>query len=209
MRADRVLLVGAGGHARACIDVAEQEGRFSIGGLLGLPEERGRQLLGYPILGTDDDLESMAREFGHALVAVGQIKSPVARMRLFEAVQRTGIALPTIVSPRAYVSRHARIGEGTIIMHGAVVNAGAVVGRNCILNSQSLVEHDVVVADHCHVSTRAAVNSGVHVGEGSFIGSGATVRQGVTVGARCVVGMGQRVLGDCAPGSQLPPRRAS
>ena len=34
------------------------------------------------------------------------------------------------------------------------------------------------------------------------------VRQGIRIGERCVIGMGQRVIADCAAGSQLPSRVA-
>jgi len=112
-----------------------------------------------------------------------------------------------IVSPRAHVSKHAKVGAGTIVMHGAVVNAGAVVGRNCIINSQALVEHDAVIADHCHVATAAAINSGVHIGAGTFIGSNSSVRQCINIGERCLIGMGQRVLADCEAGTCMPPTK--
>lgn len=199
-----LLLIGAGGHARACIDVIEQEGRFTVAGLVGLAEEVGSRVLGYPVLGTDLDLPDLLAAHGYALVTLGQIKTPKHRHRLFERVLESACELPIIVSPRAYVSPHARLGAGTIVMHGAVVNSAVVVGRNCIINSQSLVEHDVVIADHCHIATSAAVNSGVRIGSGVFVGSTTCVRQGVTIGDGCVIGMGQRVLKDCAPGAWLP-----
>lgn len=205
-----VLLVGAGGHARACIDVLEQEGRFAVAGLVGLPHEVGTQMLGHPVLGTDADLPALLGDYAHALVAIGQIKTPEPRMRLFNLLEQNGCALPVIVSPRAYVSSHATLGAGTIVMHGAIVNAGAVVGRNCIVNSQSLVEHDVVIADHCHIATAAAINSGVHIGAGTFIGSNSSVRQCINIGERCLIGMGQRVLADCEAGTCMPsPKRPS
>jgi sugar O-acyltransferase (sialic acid O-acetyltransferase NeuD family) len=205
-----ILLVGAGGHARACIDVLEHEGRFAVAGLVGLPDEVGTEILGYPVLGTDADLPSLLGGYAHALITVGQIKTPEPRMRLFDLLQQAGCALPTIVSPHAYVSIHATVGEGTIVMHGAIVNAGAVIGRNCIINSQSLVEHDVVIADHCHVATAVAINSGVHIGAGTFIGSNSSVRQCVNIGERCLIGMGQRVLTDREAGTCLPsPKRTS
>lgn len=207
MSAESLLLLGAGGHARACIDVIEQEGRFEIGGLVGLPYEVGTRVLGYPVLGADADLARLLGEYKHALVAVGQIKTPEPRMRLFEIVERSGCALPVIVSPRAYVSRHATLGAGTIVMHGAVVNAGAVVGRNCIINSQSLIEHDAEIGDHCHVATAVAINSGVRVRSASFIGSNSSVRQVTEIGERSVIGMGQRVLTDCEAGTWLPSRK--
>lgn len=199
-----ILLIGAGGHARACIDVIELEGRFTVHGLLGLKDQVGAKVLGYPVIGTDDDLQSLRQHQSHALVTVGQIKSPEPRMRLFNLLKSCAFEAPVIVSPRAHVSRHAALACGTIVMHGAVVNAGAMVGENCILNSLSLIEHDARIGAHCHVSTAAAINSGVHIAAGTFIGSNSSVRQGVHVGERCVIGMGQRVLKNCDPGTQLP-----
>lgn len=207
MTESAILLVGAGGHARACIDVIEQEGSFAVAGLVGQPAEVGSRVLGYMVLGTDADLPGMAGKYSHALIAIGQIKTPEPRVRLFGMLERTGFTLPVIVSPRAYVSPHASIGPGSIVMHGAVVNAGAVVGRNCIINSQSLVEHDAAISDHCHIATGAAINSGVHIGVGTFIGSNSSVRQGIRIGDGCVVGMGQRVLADCESGVCLPAAR--
>jgi len=204
-----ILLLGAGGHARSCIDVIEQEGGFTVIGLVGLREEVGARVVGYPVLCTDEDLTTALRDCSHALVTVGQIKTPEPRMRLFAILEQSGCSLPVVVSPCAYVSPHASVGAGSIVMHGAVVNAGAVVGRNCIVNSQSLVEHDAVIADHCHVATSAALNSGVRIGEGTFIGSGSTVRQGITIGARSLIGMGQRVVADCGAGTQIPSTKGS
>jgi sugar O-acyltransferase (sialic acid O-acetyltransferase NeuD family) len=191
----------------ACIDVIEQEGRFSIAGLVGTPEEAGMQILGYPVIGTDADLPRLLGSYAHAMVTVGQIKSPDLRVRLFELLDKAGCSLPSIVSPRAYVSRHASLGAGTIVMHGAVVNAGAVVGRNCILNSSSLVEHDAAIADHCHIATGALVNGGVNIGMGTFVGSGSIIRQGIRIGERCLIGMGQNVLADCKTGTRMPLSR--
>jgi sugar O-acyltransferase (sialic acid O-acetyltransferase NeuD family) len=199
-----VLLVGAGGHARACIDVIESEGRFEVAGLVGRIEEVGSRVLGYRVLGSDADLGRLRAQHAHALITVGQIKTPEPRIRLFELLRQAGYELPVFVSPHAHVSQHAALGAGTIVMHGAVVNAGARVGCNCIINSQSLVEHDAVIGDHCHVATAAAINSGVRVGSATFLGSNSTVRQLVSIGQRCVIGMGQRVLADCPDGTQMP-----
>jgi sugar O-acyltransferase (sialic acid O-acetyltransferase NeuD family) len=203
-----ILLIGAGGHARACIDVIEQEGRFTVAGLIGRSDEVGTCILGYAVLGTDADLPRLLREGVRAVIAVGQIKTPEPRMRLFDLLARCGCESPVIVSPRAYVSRHAVVGAGSIIMHGATVNAGASVGRNCIINSHALIEHDSVIGDHCHVATAATINSGVRIGDATFIGSNSTVRQLVQIGERCLIGMDQRVLADCEAGTHMPPRES-
>lgn len=191
-----ILLVGAGGHARACIDVIEQEDLFDIAGLVGQPNEVGLDVLGYRVLGTDADLRELMRRYGYGIVAVGQIKSADTRAMLCQILEQGRCVLPVIVSPLAYVSRHAVLGAGTIVMHGAIVNAGATVGRNCIINSQALVEHDAIVGDHCHIATAAVLNSGVRIGTATFVGSNSCVRQGTTIGERCVIGMGERIISD-------------
>jgi sugar O-acyltransferase (sialic acid O-acetyltransferase NeuD family) len=205
---ESILLLGAGGHARACIDVLELEGRFRVAGLLGLEAQVGEKVLGYAVLGTEADLAALRGAHSHVLVAVGQVETPERRIRLFQLAQAQGYVLPVVISPRALVSPHASLAAGTVVMHGAIVNAAAVVGSNCILNSLALIEHDAVIGDHCHVSTAAAINGGARVGAGTFIGSHACVRHGVSVGERCVIGMGQRVLGDCGPGTRMPDREA-
>ena len=200
----QILLVGAGGHAAACIDVIEQHGRYKIAGLIGTQAETGGSVLGYPIVATDAELESLRSRYEAAFIAIGHIKSAELRVRVFDRLQALGYTLPTIVSPRAWVSPHAAVGEGTIVMHGAIVNARARVGRNCILNSQSLVEHDSRIADHCHVATAAVVNGDVTIDAGTFVGSRSSIRQGTRIGARCVIGMGQVVLTDCPDDATLP-----
>lgn len=185
-----LILIGAGGHARACIDVIEQEGRFEVAGLVGAADELHTRQLGYEVIATDQDLARLAGAYRYALVAVGQIQSPALRMRLYGELVGLGFELPVIVAPGAHVSRHASIGAGTVVMHGAVVNAGARVGENCIINTCALVEHDAVVEAHCHISTGAILNGGVRVGVGSFIGSACVLKQGVTLGEGCIVGMG-------------------
>jgi sugar O-acyltransferase (sialic acid O-acetyltransferase NeuD family) len=176
-----------------------------VAGLTGSAAEVGRVILGYPVLATDAQLPSLVSQYSNALIAVGQIKTPDLRMHLFEHLVSLGCEMPTIVSPGAYVSPHARLGAGTIVMHGATVNAGASIGRNCILNSMSLIEHDSTIADHCHIATAAVINGEVTIGTGTFVGSNSAVRQGVRIGERCLIGMGQRVLADCETGTTLPP----
>lgn len=194
---DGILLLGAGGHARSCIEAIESMG-LAIQGLIDRADLVGQQVLGYPVLGVDDDLPKLLQTGGPALVAVGQIRSPDARIRLFRRLVELGAAMPVIVARSAVVSRHATLGAGTIVMHGAIVNAAADVGNNVIVNSRALVEHDAKVGDHCHIATGAIVNGSARIGEGSFIGSGVVIGHGVTIGARCVIGAGHTVLKDCA-----------
>ncbi len=172
-----IILVGGGGHCRSCIDVIEKDGKFSIAGIIDMPDKVGEEILGYPIIGTDDDLQGMAETYHSFLITIGQIRSAEPRILLFNTLSILKVNFPIIISPLSYVSTYARIGKGSIVMHGVIVNSCASIGENCIINTNSLIEHDSVVEDHCHIATGAIVNGGVYVGSGSFIGSGAVTKQ--------------------------------
>jgi sugar O-acyltransferase (sialic acid O-acetyltransferase NeuD family) len=177
-----IILVGGGGHCRSCIDTIEAQSQYEIVGIIDLPEKIHQKLLSYPVIGSDEDLEILVKQYNNFLVTVGQIRSSARRIELFEKIQRLGGRLPVVVSPKAYVSRHAEIGDGTIIMHNVVVNANAKIGKNCIINTGAIIEHDVVIEDNCHVSTGAIVNGGVVLQKNSFFGSGAVSREYITIG---------------------------
>lgn len=192
MAKPKLILIGAGGHARSCIDVIEEQGVFQIAGFVGLPDQEKSKYIdyGYSVIGTDADLPELAKTYEYALITVGQIQSVENRTRLYQKISSLSFHLPIIVSPTAYVSSHATIGAGTIVMHGAIVNAGVNVGNNCIINSRALIEHDARVGDHCHISTGAIMNGNTKVGDRSFVGSGSVIKQGIVIGEDSVIGMG-------------------
>jgi sugar O-acyltransferase (sialic acid O-acetyltransferase NeuD family) len=174
-----IVLIGGGGHCKAVIDVIEQENRFNIIGIIDKPELFGKNVLGYPIIGNDSELNDLVKQCKNALITIGQIRISLPRIRLFDTALKLGFTLPSVVSPRAYVSQYASIGKGSVIMHDVIVNANAKIGNNCIINTKSIVEHDSNIGNHCHISTGAVINGDVVVGNGSFIGSGAVTKEGV------------------------------
>lgn len=174
---ESIILIGGGGHCKSVIDVIEQGDQFEIAGIIDTKELVGSKVLGYKILGSDEDLKDLRHRYKYALITVGQIKSPEIRIKLFKILKSFGYELPVIISPLAYVSKHARLGDGTVIMHHALVNANVIIGQNCIINTKALIEHDAIIEDNCHISTGAIINGGVHVKAGTFYGSNATCKE--------------------------------
>lgn len=190
----RIILIGGGGHCKSCIDVIEQAGTFQIAGIVDMPEKLHQKILDYEIIATDNDLPDLVKEYQYFLITLGQIKSPDKRIRIFQALKELGAKLPIIVSPLAYVSRHAEIAEGTIVMHHALINAGAQIGSNCIINTKALIEHDAVIGNHCHIATDAVINGGVKVGSGTFFGSNAVTRECIEIGENSIIGCGAKII---------------
>ena len=50
-----LILLGGGGHCKSVIEVAESAG-YHIIGILDRPEEMGKSVLDYNVIGVDDDI---------------------------------------------------------------------------------------------------------------------------------------------------------
>lgn len=186
----KLILIGGGGHCTSCIDVIEQENKYAIVGILDKEISVGQKKLGYPFVGLDSDIKRFVEKKYFFLITIGQIKTAFIRQKIYSMLNENNALLATVVSPRAYVSKHATIGKGTIIMHDALINAASSIGENCIINTKALIEHDAVIENFCHVSTSAIVNGKVKIKEGSFFGSNAVSKENVTTGKNCFIKAG-------------------
>lgn len=189
-----LILVGGGGHCKSVIDVAESAG-YSILGILDPMLETGGFILGYPILGGDEQIELYADKV-QFLVTVGFIKDAALRIYLHERILSANGKLATIVASTAHVSRFATVDAGSVIMHYALINAGAHVRHGCIINSYANIEHDTFIGDYCHISTGAMINGDCSIGMETFIGSQTVVANGVAIVAGSVVSAGSVVRKD-------------
>ena len=191
-----LILVGGGGHCKSVIEAAESAG-YNILGVLDTPENVGKQVLAYSVIGTDDDIPQYVDK-AEFVITVGFIKNPAIRIKLYNKVKEAGGKLATVIASTAHVSKYSTIGEGTVVMHQAFVNAGAHIGANCIINTFCNIEHDVQIGDQCHISTGTMVNGDCKVGDRCFIGSQSVLANGIEIGDDVIVGaasfVGQTIM---------------
>lgn len=193
---NKIVLIGGGGHCCSVIDVIEEENKFIIAGIVDKPELLGNKINDYKFIATDSDLPRLIQEFEYFFITIGHIESNKIRVKMFDKIVSAGGKIPTIISPYSYVSKRAKLQDGTIVMHHAFVNANAFVGKNSIINTGSIIEHDANVGDNCHISTGALVNGNCSIKNDCFIGSGSVLMQGIVVGQGSLVGAGSIVLKD-------------
>ena len=116
-----IILIGGGGHCKSVIDVIEQEGRFEIVGIVDEPELLGSNVLGYSVIGSDFDLDSLAKKYQYALITVGQIKSPSLRIKLFDLATKAGFTMPNMADRKEHLQNmfvcHPTRQSGCLIMH--------------------------------------------------------------------------------------------
>ena len=176
-----IVLVGGGGHCVSCIDVVESSGEFNIIGILDSSDRLGEEILGYKIIGSDDMIPELVKKKVSFLITIGQIKNPEPRRKIFKKILDAGGDLPVIKASTAYLSKHATVEKGTILMHNSFVNVNAEIGQNCIINTGATVEHDAVIGNNCHISTSAVVNGSCEIGHEVFVGSNSVINNNISI----------------------------
>jgi sugar O-acyltransferase (sialic acid O-acetyltransferase NeuD family) len=188
----RLAILGASGHGRVVADAASLVGWDEIVFFDDQYPTLSQNAV-WPVSGTFERLIEAIGDFDGVLVAIGQCKMRLERHRSLQAI---GAPVVSIVHPGAWLSHHAVLGIGGVLMAGAIINMGASLGEACIVNSGATVDHDCRLADAVHVAPGAHLSGNVAVGPRSWIGVGASVKHGITIGADVMVGAGAVVVKD-------------
>jgi UDP-perosamine 4-acetyltransferase len=194
----RVVIVGNGGHARACLDAWDPSPDLAPAGYVG-PEPG--DVLGLAYLGDDVVLPQLARSgTDRAFVALGD---NAVRATVTARCLAAGLELVTSIAPSAQIGATASLGAGSIVLHNATLGANARVGRGSIINTGATVDHDCVIGDFVHIAPGVNLAGTVTVGDRAMVGIGASVVPGIRIGAGATVGAGAVVVRDVADGQTV------
>jgi len=192
---DKLIIIGAGGHARSVVDIALQNADYEI---VGCIDPAPGEVLGKPVIGSDNDLEAFfTRGIRLIFVAIG---SNSLRHKLFNHALSVGFEPVNVISRYAAISPHAHLGKGICIMAGAVINVNTVIDDNSIINTRCSIDHDCHIGKSSHIAPGVTLSGTVKSGEGVHIGTGASVIDGITIGDWAYVGGGAVVVKDIPSG---------
>lgn len=191
----KVLIIGAGGHAKVAVDILWQNKEYEIVGLVDRPGAKG--FWNIPVVGRDEDLSRLKNEMhiNYAFVALGNGQ---LRERVTQKVIAAGYDLVRVISKEAIISDYAKIGNGTVIMPGAVINAEAVIGEGCIINTNASVDHECLIGDYTHIAPGCALSGKIVIGRQCMLGTGCRVIDGISIGDNTVIGAGAVVIDSIA-----------
>jgi|SaaInlStandDraft_3_1057020.scaffolds.fasta_scaffold07056_4 sugar O-acyltransferase (sialic acid O-acetyltransferase NeuD family) len=98
------------------------------------------------------------------------------------------------ISPSASVSKHAKIGIGSVVMANSYISSDVVIGNLSKISVGVQIHHDVTIDDYNIVAPRATLLGKVSIGSGNYIGAGALIRNSITIGESNIIGMGANVI---------------
>lgn len=185
-----LLIVGAGGLGRECLDTA-LAADLHVAGFID-DHRVGEVVRGVPVLSPN----GLERDRPYVI----GIADPAARRRLSLLLDERGGVACTLVHPTATVSPGTTLGAGSLVMGGAYVSSSVRLGRHSQVQYNATIGHDTVCGDRVTVLPGANVSGAVTLEDDVTVGSGAVVLQGRRVGAGAFVGAGAVVTRDVAPG---------
>lgn len=191
---ESIFIFGAGGHAKVAIDILELSGYSIIGLIDDSPDNKGKEIIGYPILGNSETIPSLLKSgVNKVFVAIGN--NPV-RLKIADNLMQMGCTIINAIHPTSFISKHAHIGKGVMIGARSIVNANAIICDHAIINTTSLIEHDCLIDIGAHVCPSVNLAGGVHVGKCSMIGIGTTIIQNINIGDNTTIGASSVVVKD-------------
>lgn len=172
-----LLIVGAGGHGRCCLDIARESQRYDEISFLD-DGCVGSIVNGARVLDTISNLKNYKKEYQDVFVAIGNNKF---RRELQRMANAEGYCIPTFISDKAYVSTYAIIGKGSVIFPGAVIEANVSIGNGCIVTSNATINHDAILESYVLVYSNTVIRPNTKIKELARIGSGCVIRFGSTI----------------------------
>ncbi len=188
MKKIKIAIIGSGGHAKSCIEVIEGIKNIEIIGLID--NDIRKKIYKYKVICSDNNISKLKKITNNLVLGIGSLNDNSKRIRIFQRYKKLGFNFPTLISRNSFISKRAKIEEGTVIFNDVFINSGSFIGKNCIINNKTLIEHDVKIHDHCHISTAVVVNGNCEIGEGSFVGSRSVLLNDLKIKKKSFIKMG-------------------
>lgn len=188
----KVVIIGAGGHAKVIADIIEKSGD-EIVGFLDDNKEIGTTIIKeYKVIGDLNNRFAMAvtKENLEFIIAIGDNK------KREEISHSPNLKFYTAIHPSAQIGLDVEIKEGTVVMANVCINSSAKIGKHCIINTGAIIEHDNIIEDFVHISPNVALGGTVKIGKNTHVGIGSTIKNNITICENCKIGAGAVVVKD-------------
>ena len=172
-----LLLVGAGGHAKAIVEALRLAGKE----ITHYADPEPRTWIDANHVPDDDTARDLPK--GEVVIGLGGTTAGAltTRLALLDSYLAAGWAATPVQHPAATVSGTATLGAGSIVLAGAIVQPGAELGRGVIVNTGAIVEHDSAVGDGAHIGPGAILLGDCEIGPAAMVGAGAVLLPGAAL----------------------------
>jgi len=194
---EKIIIIGASGHAKVITDIIEKNGQYEIYGFVDSYKKMGSDILRYKIIGDEKCIPYLKEKEGiiKGIVAIGDNWK---RKEMVKKIKDLVMDFDFIsaIHPSASISNYISIGKGVAVMAGVVINSDAQIDDYCIINSKASLGHDSMMEEFSSLSSGVTIGGNVNIGKFTAISIGATVVNNVNIGKHTVIGAGALVTKD-------------
>lgn len=150
---NKLLIIGASTYGVISFEIASDMGCF--GKIDFIDDKRTVTPNGIKVIGKTENLENIVGEYGNVFVAIGDNE---ARAKITQRLRSLpSVNIVSLISPRSFVSKTAKINTGCAIEPMAVVHAGCVLLEGCIISAGAVINHGGMCGEFAHVDCNATV----------------------------------------------------
>lgn len=194
----KVVLLGAGGHARVLLSILRAQRRFNIVGVCDpvLSVNYSESWHGIPVL--DESQLPQAYTSSEILFVngLGHVPGKTIRADIFTRWKKLGYNFATLVHSTAYIADDVEFSEGVQVMAGVIIQPGVKIGYNSIINTATTIDHDTQIGADVHLAPGVTVCGDVVIQSNVFVGCGASIGHQVKLERRAIIASGVSVVKD-------------
>ena len=182
----KVVIIGAGGHAKVIADLVIKNNDILVGFLDDNIKKNTNIIDSNKVIGKICECSEIQKKNPEIkfVIAIGN-----NYMRK-EISNRYNLLYYTLIHPSAIIGINTTICEGTVIMANTVINPNTIIGKHCTINTGAIIEHDNKIGDFVHISPNATLTGTVSIGDYTHIGAGAIIKNNIKIGSDIIIGAG-------------------
>ena len=175
----KLIIVGAGGHGKCCLDIAREMKIYDE--IVFLDDHHLNESINdCKVIGSIDEMSSYYPEYTSIFIAIGNNQ---IRSRLLLQAKEIGYELPILQHPTSIVSKYATIKEGTVIFPNTVIENNANISNGCIITANTTINHDAYIEDYVLIYSNTVIRPNTLIGAYTRIGSNCTITFGTKIKA--------------------------
>jgi len=192
----KVVFLGAANPetGRMILSVQRVQPGFQVLGFLDNdPSKKGKDFLGYPVLGGFEVLDQIiADDVRFVNLITGSTR---VRYETSLYMARKDCRFTNFIHPNVDLTM-TELGVGNYLQESVVIQAGVRIGNNSSIHIGTMVGHETAIGHSVFIAHACSISGNVTIGDGVTMGTNATVLPRLKIGKWATIGAGTVIIRD-------------
>lgn len=200
-----MIIIGAGGFALECFEVALAKGisKSELFFFDNVSEDVNPVIIQNQLTCIRSE-EALVELFPDGFDFILGIGNPKVRKKMFHRIIELGGNPISLIAESVKIGvLSTKIDSGNCIMTNTIITSNCFIGKGSLINLAVTVGHDSVIGDFVEICPGVNISGKCVIEEGVFIGTGAVLLPGLTIGKNAVIAAGSIVTKNVLPNTMV------